>query len=90
MIEQVTTDRFGLLQHKLMNALGLGFSKETDCESLRTSVATCLEVAEMFSGTPYARRSMRIAYSAQKRIEELGCIEPVVLTRRATDPQPEL
>lgn len=91
MTEPITTDAFGLIQFRVMRILGLDhFAKVTDCESLRTSVDQCVQVAEMAYGTPYARRSMRIAYAAQKRIDELGCIEPVVLTRRATDPQPEL
>ncbi|MCU1371417.1 MAG: hypothetical protein JWO77_2611 [Ilumatobacteraceae bacterium] len=91
MDEPVTTDRTGRIQFRVMRALGLdSFAKETDCVSLRSSVSNCVEAADMAGGGIYARRALRIAYAAQRRIEELGCIEPVTLTRRATDPQPEI
>ena len=91
MQEPVTTDLTGRIQFRVMRALGLdGFAKETDCGSLRDSVSSCVAAAEMAGGGIYARRALRIAYAAQRRIEELGCVEPVTLTRRATDPQPEL
>lgn len=91
MDEPVTTDLAGRIQFRVMRALGLdSFAKETDCGTLRDSVASCVEAADMAGGGIYARRALRIAYAAHRRIEELGCIDPVTLTRRATDPQPEL
>ena len=91
MDEPVVTDLTGRIQFRAMRLLGLdGFARETDCGSLRDSISNCVQAADMAGGGIYARRALRIAYAAQRRIDELGCIEPVTLTRRATDPQPEL
>lgn len=91
MDEPVVTDLTGRIQFRVMRLIGLdSFAKETDCASLRTSISNCVEAAAMAGGGISARRALRIAYAAQRRIDELGCIEPVTLTRRATDPQPEI